>query len=169
MLLAAKPATASARRVSDGSLYLRFGFEIEQMGRKAGSLENLDKRWRRSVGPPADGDAPGRQVDAGAFHAGQIAQRLFDGSNTSAAVNSRRRQIGLAYPVSKHHPAGEQHLLAGSARVRQQFRQFRFPNSNSSSESTPGGSRQYSSASRTKTEAASPGRRASFRVRARGE
>ena len=124
MLLAAKPATASARISSDSAPSLLVGLDVEQMGLEAGLLERFDERRRSAVGAPPDGHAPGRQVDARAFHAGKPAERLLDRPNACAAMNRGHRQIGLAHAVG-YDAACEQHFLAGCARIRQQRRQFR--------------------------------------------
>jgi hypothetical protein len=88
------------------------------MGLEASLLERFDERRRGAIGAPSDGYAPGRQVDARAFHAGKTAERPLDRPDARAAMNRRDRQIGLAHAI-RYDAACEPHVLARGACIRQ--------------------------------------------------
>src|SRR3981189_3197296 len=95
MLLAANPATARARINSDSSPCPLSGSSSNKWASKPARLSVS----MNGGGAPSDGRAPGRRNEAGAFHAGKLAERLFDCPDACAAMSRWHRQIGLAHAV----------------------------------------------------------------------
>src|SRR6266436_4520171 len=156
MLLAAKPATARARISSDSASSSLSDSTSNKWASKPACLSVS----MNGGGAPSDGRAPCRKIDAGAFHAGKPAERLFDRPDACAAMNRGHRQIGLAHTVG-YDAAREQHFLAGCARIRREQRQLR--------SRTATTHRKKLHTPRVKLRAASSDTRASFRVPARGK